>query len=184
MLGTLREIPDAYAHHWKLLIGLAVIVLLPQTLVASSLGEVNIDAPAHGEAAVKLAELGAAFVIGLLGEALYAGVITIAVLDWRAGVGVPGPRGFIRAIPVRRLIAVDLLIAFGAGVGFLLLIVPGIIFLTLTLLAPVLIEVERLGVLDSIRRSAQIVRGNFLRVCGLLVLVVLGTEVVSHCRDC
>lgn len=178
VLATLRQVPGVYARHWKLLVPLAGITLLPQVL-ADSLGEVDLDQPDTGRVLLGLGELGAATVVNMLGEALYAGVITLAVLDWRAGIGLPGPVGFVRKLPLTRLIAADLLIAFGTAIGLVMLVIPGIAFLTLTFIAPVVVKVENRGAVEAMRRSAELVRGNFWRALALVAIMTLGTEAIS-----
>jgi hypothetical protein len=71
------------------------------------------------------------------------------------------------------LIAVSILAGLGIGIGFLLLIVPGLILLTFwSVVAPVLV-IERPGVLGAFGRSRELVRGYGWPVFGTVVLVFL-----------
>ena len=71
------------------------------------------------------------------------------------------------------LIAVSVLAGLGIGIGFLLLIVPGLILLTFwAVVAPVTV-IERPGVFSAFGRSRELVRGYGWRVFGTILLVFL-----------
>jgi hypothetical protein len=82
----------------------------------------------------------------------------------------------VRALPIKRLILVDVVISFGAALGLLLVVIPGLIWLAWVSLAPALVKFEHRDVWGSIRRSRELVRGNFWRV----MLIVVGTIVVTE----
>ncbi len=180
VLRILREVPSVYRRHWKLLIPLALLVLLPQAIADAGFDEVDSENLTGGQAAVALGGIAATTLINLLGEAVYAGAITVAVLAWRTGAPLPGVRGFLRELPLGRLVVVDLLYAFGTALGIILLIVPGLVFMTFFFISPVVIEVERSPVIQSMRRSARLVRGNFWRALALVLLVVVGVSLATE----
>lgn len=69
------------------------------------------------------------------------------------------------------LLGVSILFAIGVGIGFVLLIVPGLILLTIwSVVAPVTV-LERPGVFAAFGRSRRLVRGNGWNVFGVIVLV-------------
>ena len=71
------------------------------------------------------------------------------------------------------LIAVSILAGIGIGIGFVLLIVPGLVLLTFwSVVAPVVV-IERPGVFRAFGRSRQLVRGYGWPVFGTIVLVFL-----------
>ena len=71
------------------------------------------------------------------------------------------------------LIAVSILAGLGIGIGFVLLIVPGLILLTFwSVVAPVVV-IERPGVFGAFGRSRELVRGYGWPVFGTVVLVFL-----------
>jgi hypothetical protein len=70
------------------------------------------------------------------------------------------------------LIGLALLIALVVGVGFILLIIPGIIVLVFLAVAVPAFIIERLGVTESMSRSWKLVSGSWWHV--LVVIVVAG----------
>jgi hypothetical protein len=78
-----------------------------------------------------------------------------------------------------RLIAVSILFAIGVGLGFVVLIIPGLILLTLwAVVAPVTV-LERPGIFAAFGRSRELVRGNGWPVFGVIVLVYVVVLAIS-----
>jgi hypothetical protein len=74
---------------------------------------------------------------------------------------------------------VSLLFGIGVGIGFVLLIVPGLILTVIwSVVAPVTV-LERPGVFAAFGRSQELVRGNGWNVFGVIVIVFLLVAVVS-----
>ena len=79
-----------------------------------------------------------------------------------------------RVLPrLNTLTLAGLLAAVGITIGFLLLIVPGLILITLWLLIVPAIMLENRGVFESFGRSRQLVSGHGWSVFGVIVLTVL-----------
>jgi hypothetical protein len=77
------------------------------------------------------------------------------------------------------LVAVSILFGLGVGIGFVLLIIPGLILLTIwSVVAPVTV-LERPGVFAAFGRSRELVRGNGWNVFGVIVIVFLVVLAVS-----
>ncbi len=68
------------------------------------------------------------------------------------------------------LIIVECIFLFGLT---LLLVVPGVIFLVYWSLSAYVYGDEKIGILKSLKRSRQLVRGNWWRVFGYLILIFL-----------
>ncbi len=93
-----------------------------------------------------------------------------------------------KELPVSRLVVMDmrllytigmvLLLTLAVGIGFLLLIVPGVILLTMWCLAGYDIAELRAGPIHSLKRSAGLTKGYRLRIF-VLMLVVLGFAIVA-----
>jgi hypothetical protein len=77
------------------------------------------------------------------------------------------------------LLLVAILAGIGIAIGFVLLIIPGLILLTIwSVVAPVVV-VENPGVFAAFGRSRELVRGNGWQVFGVIVLVYLILIVIS-----
>lgn len=127
---------------------------------------------------------GASIAIAILFWALsvlYQGMVVKLVQDLQSGRRDHSIAGLLRSVePVLlQLMAVSVLFAIGVAVGFLLLIVPGLILLVIwCVVAPVTV-IERPGVFAGFARSRELVRGNGWNVFGVIVLVFLAVLVVS-----
>ena len=96
----------------------------------------------------------------LVGSALLSGALAYAVFDLErtgaASVGESLRRG-LRALP--KLFLIDVMYVFVVGVGYILLIVPGVIFsLMFALVIPVAVA-EGLGPIESFKRSMELTSG-------------------------
>lgn len=165
-----------YRSHWAFLVSAAVVVLLPQSIADGLLEGSHLE---HVRSVTDLAQLGGALLlvaVNLLGQAVYAGLTAAAVVDWRAGLPLPPLRTLLRAMPLGRLMILDLLLTLGGAIGFLFLIVPGLVFYTYLAISPAVLKLEHLGVRAAIARSVRLVRGHALRV----FLIVLGAVFVTE----
>lgn len=77
------------------------------------------------------------------------------------------------------LIVLALLIALIVGIGFILLFVPGVIFLVFLSMAVPAFLVERRGVTESMSRSWNLVKGSFWHVLGAIVVAYILIFIVS-----
>jgi hypothetical protein len=116
-----------------------------------------------------------AVVVSLVLGTLYEGMVVQLVRDVQDGrrdntVG----ELFSSVSPVLvPLILVSILAGLGIGIGFILIIVPGLILLTFwSVVAPVMV-IERPGVIEAFGRSRELVRGYGWSVFGTIVLVFL-----------
>jgi hypothetical protein len=173
-----RDIATVYRAHWAFLVPAAMVVLLPQSLADAFLGGLEIEGVHSFRDVATLAAIPLTFAVNLFGQAVYAGLTAAAVIDWRAGVPLPRLSVLVRSLPIGGLILLDLLLTAGIAIGLLLLIVPGLVFTTYFGISPALLKIERRGVAASMRRSAELVRGNFWQVFVLVVGVIAITEAI------
>ncbi len=75
------------------------------------------------------------------------------------------------------LIGLSILLAIGVGIGFILIIVPGLFLLTIWSVAAPSLVIERKGVFAAFGRSRELVRGHGWQVFGV-ILVVFGLSIV------
>jgi hypothetical protein len=165
-----------YRSRWRLLVPLAVLVLLPQSLADALFGDFTVERVHSTADVVKLAAIPLSFAINLGGEALYAGIVAAAVVEWMAGRELTDIGRVAGSIRYGRLIAIDLILAIGTAVGLLLLLVPGIVFYAYLAPSPALVELNGMRIREAIRKSIQLVRHSFWRVLGFTVVVLVVSE--------
>jgi hypothetical protein len=175
-----RDVASVYRRHWTFLVPAAVVVLLPQALIDGLLDGLQVEGVRSAKDVALLAAVPLTALVNLLGEALYAGLAAAAVLEWRAGRAVPRIPALVRDLPIRRLIAVDLILSVAAAVGFTLLVIPGLVLLTYLGIAPAVVKIEHRGVRDAFRRSALLVQGQFWRVLVIVTGLIVFTEVAMQ----
>jgi hypothetical protein len=126
----------------------------------------------------------AAFALAILFWALsilYQGMVVELVKDIQDGRRDHSIRDLIRSVePVFwPLAAVSVLFGIGVGIGFVFLIVPGLILLVIwSVVAPVTV-LERPGIFAAFGRSRQLVHGNGWNVFAVIVVVFISVLVVS-----
>ncbi len=77
------------------------------------------------------------------------------------------------------LIGISILFAIGVAIGFVLIIIPGLILLTIwSVVIPVEV-LERRGVFASFGRSRELVKGNGWNVFGVIVIIWVLALVIS-----
>lgn len=109
-----------------------------------------------------------AIVLGTLVQAAIVRATSAFARGERAGFGESIAAGAAKALPLFGLVVLMFLALI---MGFLFLIVPGIIlYLVWIVAAPALVE-ENLGIIDAFRRSAELTKGARWRIFGLMVLV-------------
>jgi hypothetical protein len=160
--GTLSEVFSIYGAQAGVLLPVAfwlfLVVAILNGIAGSNLG------------LVLLASL-----VGLIAGTLYQGVVVNLVRDVQDGRRDSSTGDLLSAaMPfVLPLVGAGILAGLGIGLGFVLLIVPGLILLTIwAVIAPVIV-VEHSGVMDSFGRSRQLVRGNGWPVFGTLLVAYL-----------
>jgi hypothetical protein len=112
---------------------------------------------------------------------LYQGIVVELVQDIQDGRRDHSIGDLIRSVePVFwPLAAVSILFGIGLGIGFILLIIPGLILMVIwSVVAPVTV-LERPGVFAAFGRSAELVRGNGWNVFAVIVLVFLAVAVIG-----
>jgi hypothetical protein len=127
---------------------------------------------------------GSTLALGILFFALgvlYQGLVVELVQDIQDGRRDHSVGDLIRSVePVFwPLATVSILFGLAVGIGFILLIIPGLILLTIwCVVAPVTV-LERPGVAAAFGRSRELVRGNGWNVFAVIVLVFLAVVIIS-----
>lgn len=97
----------------------------------------------------------------------------------RATLGQCLATGLRRALP---LLGLAILMGLGIGIGFLLLIVPGVLLYLMWSVAVPVTVVERRGVIESLGRSGELTKGARGTIFALFVIlwaVMIGAEMVT-----
>ncbi|HET7590777.1 MAG TPA: hypothetical protein VFK14_11420 [Solirubrobacterales bacterium] len=116
-----------------------------------------------------------AIVVSLAVGTLYQGMVVELVKDIQDGRRDSSVGDLMRSVlPVLGpLIGAGILAGLGIGAGFVLLIVPGLILLTMWAVIAPAIVVEHRGVFDAFGRSRQLVKGQGWPVFGTVVIAYL-----------
>ena len=117
----------------------------------------------------------------LIATVLFTGMVVELVADVQDGRRDASAGQLLRAVtPVAgQLMLVGFVAAVGVVIGFVLVIVPGLVLLTIWSVAAPVVVLERPGGLTALGRSRELVRGNGWQVFVVIVLlyvVVLGAS--------
>jgi hypothetical protein len=165
---------------WPALLLAGLMIFIPLGLVdVFGYDELEFDDEADvGTVIIGLLGLGLGVIAALVGEALYAGVVAGLVVAEREG-REPSVIELLGRLPLRRLLAVDLLAALVIAAGFVALIVPGLLFVAWFALVAPAVEVEKLGVVAAFRRSRELVRGHVWFVLVLVLPLLIAEAAIS-----
>jgi hypothetical protein len=165
-----RKLVSIYARigrtYWSWapsLLLLAVVVFVPLGLLDALTAEVSVNSLniTNGVKVVAiLAAVAAITTTGLIGEVFFSGAVAVALTS-ADGERTPTLTEIARRLKYGRLIAVDLVYVAIVIVGFLVLVVPGVLFFVWFGLAGPAVEIEERTVRGALARSWDLVRGNF-----------------------
>jgi hypothetical protein len=119
--------------------------------------------------------------ISFVATTLFTGMVTELVADVRDGRRDASAGRLLRAVtPVLgQLILVAIVAGIGIVIGFILIVVPGLILLTLWAVAAPVVVLERPGGLRALGRSRELVRGNGWNVFAVILLLVILLVIVA-----
>jgi len=186
--GIARGIWSMFRVRWRTLLIAGVVLFVPIGLLETidhSLLEAIEDADDVSVLdSIGIVAVGALETVGtLLGEVVFAGVVTASVLVERRGGGTSVREMLAELSPVRLAVA-DLLYVLVVLAGAIALIVPGLLFLVwFALLAPV-IEVEHATIREAFGRSRALVRRRpWLVAAFVLPIVALDETLTTLAHD-
>jgi hypothetical protein len=153
-----------YREHWQHLIGLAAVVYVAVAVLSLVAGL------AFGAFGAVLAAL-----ISFLATFWTEAALVEAVQDIRDGRADLSIGETFRRVGPRlgAVIGTSILAGLGIALGFVLLIVPGLILLTLWSLVVPVIVLEGTPAMQAFGRSRELVRGHGMSVFGVIVLAFL-----------
>jgi hypothetical protein len=122
-----------------------------------------------------------AFVVILVGTTLYTGMVVELVADVQDGRRDATVGQLLNAATpvVGQLILIGVVTGICIAIGFVLIIVPGLILITIWSVAAPVVVLERPGGLTPLGRSRELVRGNGWQVFGVIAVLVIGVGIVS-----
>lgn len=174
--GILGESWGLYTRFFKRFFLIAIVVYLVVNLLNALIGSLL----GHGAGIAVLVAL-ITLMITIVGTFWLQGALVYAVSDVRDGtIDTTVRQVFERIQPLLgTLIAAGLLAGLGIAIGFVLLIVPGLVLLTWwCLIVPVIVlEGKQIG--ESFSRSRELVRGHGWTVFGVVVVTGLLVAISS-----
>lgn len=188
LAGTYARVRSTYARIWRTYWGwmpslllLAVVVFVPLGLIDALSLQVDVDSldiTSGIKVAALMLAVGAVTTTGLLGEIFFSGAIAISLTHPHEEQP-PGLREIAARIKYGRLIVVDIAFVAILTVGFILGFVPGVLaFVFLGLSGPI-VEIEERSPTAALRRSFQLVRGNFWLVFWVTVPIEVFGDAVG-----
>jgi Uncharacterised protein family (UPF0259) len=122
-----------------------------------------------------------AVLIGLVATTLFTGMVVELVADVQDGRRDATVGQLLRAVTpvIGQLILVAFVAAVGVLIGFILIVIPGLILITIWSVAAPVVVLERPGVFAALRRSRELVRGNGWQVFGVILVLYIVVGVVS-----
>jgi hypothetical protein len=124
-------------------------------------------------------------IVDLLAGTLFTGMVVELVADVQDGRRDASATQLLRAVtPVLgELILVGIVTGVLEAIGFVAILIPGLILMTIwSVVAPVVV-VEHPGGLRALRRSRALVKGNGWQVFGVIIVLVLGVVIASGLLD-
>ena len=163
--GVIRKVLDIYVDQASVLMPAAAVVFVFTGILATVL---VVASP--GLALV-------ATLVGLIATTLFTGMVVELVADVQDGRRDATPGQLLKAAtPVLgSLILIAIVAGIGIVIGFILIIVPGLILLTIWSVAAPVVVLERPPGLGALGRSRELVRGHGWQTFG--VIFVLGVSV-------
>ncbi|MBA3422132.1 MAG: hypothetical protein H0U12_09635 [Thermoleophilaceae bacterium] len=167
--GVVRGVFDIYRDQASVLLPAALVVFVVVGVIAAVLVAIS---PILGILAV---------IAQLIGTAFFQGMVVQLVGDVQDGRRDTSVGDLFASVSpvVAALIGASLLQGLGIGVGFILLIVPGLFLLTIWAVVAPVVVLERPGVLPAFSRSRELVRGHGWQVLGVLAVFIVVLIVVS-----
>ncbi|MGA2455877.1 MAG: YciC family protein [Solirubrobacteraceae bacterium] len=161
--GVIRRVFQIYVDQASVLMPAAAVVFVFTGIIAALLVAAS---PA-------LALI--ALIVDLVATTLFTGMVVELVADVQDGKRDASPGQLLRAVtPVLgQLILVGIVAGIGIVVGFILIIVPGLILITIWSVAAPVVVLEHPGVFAALRRSRELVRGSGWQVFGVILVLYI-----------
>lgn len=169
---VLERVFALYRRRAALLLPAALIVFVPVAVIQALI--------LAGSTSIFLIVLLEA--VAFVGTFIYQGIVVETVAETRASSEHISLGHLFKVVQPRlgALMLTGLLYGFGVAIGFLLLIVPGLIALTLWAVVAPVVLLERRSATAAFGRSRELVRGNAWRVFSVVVVITVITLVIQQ----
>jgi hypothetical protein len=167
--GVIRRVFDIYVDQASVLMPAAAVVFVVTGIISTVL--------VAASSTLALVSL----LISLVATTLFTGMVVELVADVQDGRRDASPGQLLRsATPVLgQLILVGIVAGVGIVIGFVLIVVPGLVLITIWSVAAPVVVLEHPGVFAALGRSRQLVRGNGWQVFGVILVLYVLVGVVS-----
>jgi Uncharacterised protein family (UPF0259) len=167
--AVIRRVFDIYVDQAPVLLPASAVVFVITGIVTALL-----IAASSGLALVAL-------LLSLIATTLFTGMVVELVADVQDNRRDHTPAQLLRAATpvIGQLILVGIVAGIGIVIGFILIIVPGLILITIWSVAAPVVVLERPGVFASLGRSRELVRGNGWQVFGVIFVLFFLILIVS-----
>jgi hypothetical protein len=170
---VIRRVFDIYVDQAPVLMPAAAVVFVFSGLVSGVL-----VAAASGLALVAL-------LISLVATTLFTGMVVELVADVQDGRRDASVRQLLDAVMpvIGPLLLVGIVAGLGIVFGFLLLVIPGLVLITLWSVAAPVVMLERPPGLGALARSRELVRGNGWQVFGVIFVLGILVSILAAAID-
>jgi hypothetical protein len=167
--AVIRRVFDIYVDQYPVLLPASAVVFVISGIVSALL-----VAAAPGLALLAL-------LLSLIANTLFTGMVVELVSDVQDGRRDHSAGELLRAAtPVLgQLILVGIVAGIGILIGFVLIVIPGLILITIWSVAAPVVVLERPGVFAALGRSRELVRGNGWQVFGVIFVLFFLVIIVS-----
>ncbi|MGE0439450.1 MAG: YciC family protein [Gemmatimonadales bacterium] len=174
---AIGEVLDvAFSLYRKHFVALATVAMISQA--AAILLSVFVEA--SGGLLEHPALWGASLVVGMICTAVGMGASTKIVADAYLGREVQAAAAIGWVVPhLGKIIVLSMVSTLIVGIGFLLLVIPGIVIGTGVAVSACALVVEGLSPIDSLNRSWNLTKGHRWKVFGTLLVALLLVYMVS-----
>jgi hypothetical protein len=113
------------------------------------------------------------FIVSDIAITLFTGLVVGLAINVQGGRRDPSARSLVLTLvpTLPELILIGVIASIGIFVGFILVVIPGVILATLWSVAAPVVVLERPGNLRALRRSRELVRGNGLNVFYVILVM-------------
>lgn len=179
---TYGRIGHTYWSWFPTILLLSIVVFVPLGAIDTLVANANVESLDLGSGlkvfALALA-IGAITTTGLLGEVFFSGAVAVSLTSPREE-KLPSMLEIARRLRYGRLIGVDIVYVLIVAVGLILFIFPGAIAFVFLGLAGPIVELEERTVRGALKRSWQLVRGNFWFVFWILVPIEVAGDAIGE----